>query len=50
MAHEAASITDEYIVDENLLAPSAQAQDDALAERLWKRSAELVLGSTQRAA
>jgi hypothetical protein len=40
----------EYVVDEKVLAPSAQAQEDALAQRLWERSSELVLGSTQRAA
>jgi hypothetical protein len=39
---EAASLTGEYVQDEKVLAPSAQAQDEALAEGLWERSAELV--------
>lgn len=39
---EAASLTGEYVQDEKVLAPSAQAQDDTLAEGLWERSAQLV--------
>jgi NAD(P)-dependent dehydrogenase (short-subunit alcohol dehydrogenase family) len=39
---EAATLTGEYVQDEKVLAPSAQAQDETLAEGLWERSAELV--------
>jgi retinol dehydrogenase 12 len=39
---EAAALTGEYVQDEKVLAPSAQAQDEVLAEGLWERSAELV--------
>jgi retinol dehydrogenase-12 len=42
LSEEAAPLTGEYVQDEKVLAPSAQAQDDALAESLWERSAELV--------
>jgi retinol dehydrogenase-12 len=42
LSEEAAPLTGEYVQDEKVLAPSAQAQDDALAEGLWERSAELV--------
>ena len=35
-------LTGEYVQDEKVMAPSAQAQDDTLAEGLWERSAELV--------
>jgi retinol dehydrogenase-12 len=38
----AAALTGEYVQDEKVLAPSAQAQDDTLAEGLWDRSAQLV--------
>jgi retinol dehydrogenase-12 len=38
----AAALTGEYVQDEKVLAPSAQAQDDTLAEGLWERSAQLV--------
>ncbi|HST56201.1 MAG TPA: SDR family oxidoreductase [Solirubrobacteraceae bacterium] len=41
LSDEAAALTGEYVQDEKVLAPSAQAQDDTLAERLWERSAEL---------
>jgi len=40
-SEEAADLTGEYVQDEKVLAPSAQAQDDTLAEGLWERSAEL---------
>jgi len=40
-APEAAELTGAYVQDEKVLAPSAQAQDDVLAEGLWVRSAEL---------
>ncbi|HXB64774.1 MAG TPA: SDR family oxidoreductase [Solirubrobacteraceae bacterium] len=39
---EAAGLTGEYVVDEKVHAPSAQAQNDALAAGLWERSAQLV--------
>jgi NAD(P)-dependent dehydrogenase (short-subunit alcohol dehydrogenase family) len=42
LSEEAGALTGEYVVDEKVLAPSAQAQDDALAARLWELSAELV--------
>ncbi len=39
---QAAALTGEYVQDEKVLEPSAQAQDAALAEGLWERSAALV--------
>jgi retinol dehydrogenase-12 len=39
---DAGALTGEYVQDEKVLAPSAQAQDDTLAEHLWERSAQLV--------
>ena len=42
VSDEAADLTGEYVQDEKVLAPSAQAQDDTLAEGLWERSASLV--------
>ncbi|MGA2454430.1 MAG: SDR family NAD(P)-dependent oxidoreductase [Solirubrobacteraceae bacterium] len=42
LSEQAATLTGEYVHDEKVLAPSAQAQDAALAEGLWERSAELV--------
>jgi NAD(P)-dependent dehydrogenase (short-subunit alcohol dehydrogenase family) len=42
LSDQAAPLTGEYIEDEKVVAPSAQAQDDALARGLWERSAELV--------
>jgi NAD(P)-dependent dehydrogenase (short-subunit alcohol dehydrogenase family) len=41
-SEQAASLTGEYVQDEKVLSPSAQAQDATLAEGLWERSAELV--------
>jgi NAD(P)-dependent dehydrogenase (short-subunit alcohol dehydrogenase family) len=41
-APEGGNLTGEYIEDERVAQPSAQAQDDALAAGLWERSAELV--------
>jgi NAD(P)-dependent dehydrogenase (short-subunit alcohol dehydrogenase family) len=38
---ETADLTGAYVVDETVVQPSLQAQDDALAEDLWERSAEL---------
>ncbi len=42
LSEEAAPLTGAYVQDEKVLAPSAQAQDDILAEGLWERSAQLV--------
>jgi NAD(P)-dependent dehydrogenase (short-subunit alcohol dehydrogenase family) len=42
LSDEATDLTGEYIQDEKVLFPSAQAQDETLAEGLWERSAELV--------
>jgi NAD(P)-dependent dehydrogenase (short-subunit alcohol dehydrogenase family) len=42
LSDEAAPLTGEYVVDEKVVAPSAQAQDDTLAQGLWERSAQLV--------
>ncbi len=42
VSDQAAPLTGEYVQDEKVLAPSAQAQDDTLAEGLWERSAQLV--------
>jgi retinol dehydrogenase 12 len=39
---EADALTGEYVVDEKVVEPSAQAQDDALAAGLWEHSAQLV--------
>jgi retinol dehydrogenase-12 len=41
LADESGDLTGAYVSDEKVLAPSAQAQDESLAERLWVRSAEL---------
>jgi len=42
LSEQAAGLTGEYVVDEKVTAPSAQAQDDSLAEALWEQSAQLV--------
>ncbi len=42
LSDEAASLNGEYIEDEKVVAPSAQAQDEVLAAGLWERSARLV--------
>ena len=42
LSNEAALLTGEYVQDEKVLAPSAQAQDAELARGLWERSARLV--------
>jgi NAD(P)-dependent dehydrogenase (short-subunit alcohol dehydrogenase family) len=42
LSDEAADLTGQYVEDEKVVAPSAQAQDDALAAGLWERSAQLV--------
>jgi hypothetical protein len=42
LSDEAAGLNGEYVQDEEIAAPSAQAQDDELARGLWERSEELV--------
>jgi len=42
LSEEAAPLDGEYIEDEKVVAPSAQAQDETLARGLWERSAQLV--------
>jgi len=42
LSDAAAGLTGDYIEDEKVVAPSTQAQDDALAHALWERSAQLV--------
>jgi retinol dehydrogenase 12 len=42
LSEEAGGLTGEYVQDEKVLAPSAQAQDETLAEGLWEHSAQLV--------
>ncbi len=42
LSEQASALTGEYIQDEKVLAPSAQAQDETLAEGLWEHSAQLV--------
>ncbi|HEY7830971.1 MAG TPA: SDR family oxidoreductase [Solirubrobacteraceae bacterium] len=42
LSEQAAALTGEYVQDEKVLAPSAQAQDETFAEGLWERSAQLV--------
>jgi retinol dehydrogenase 12 len=42
LSEEAAPLTGDYVQDEKVLAPSAQAQDETLAEGLWEHSARLV--------
>jgi retinol dehydrogenase-12 len=46
LSDQAASLTGTYVQDEKVLAPTAQAQDETLAEGLWERSAQLVGLST----
>jgi NAD(P)-dependent dehydrogenase (short-subunit alcohol dehydrogenase family) len=41
LSQQAADLTGEYVQDEEVLAPSAQAQDPILAESLWERSEQL---------
>ncbi len=41
LSEEAGALSGEYVQDEKVLSPSAQAQDDTLAEGLWERSAQL---------
>ncbi len=42
LSREAALLDGEYVEDEKVRAPSAQAQDPELAAQLWERSAQLV--------
>jgi retinol dehydrogenase 12 len=42
LSDEAAALTGAYVEDEKVVAPSAQAQDDVLADGLWELSAQLV--------
>jgi retinol dehydrogenase-12 len=42
LSEQATTLTGEYVQDEKVLAPNAQAQDATLAEGLWERSAQLV--------
>jgi NAD(P)-dependent dehydrogenase (short-subunit alcohol dehydrogenase family) len=41
VSEQAGALTGEYVQDEKVLAPSAQAQDETLARGLWERSVEL---------
>ncbi len=47
LSEQSAALTGEYIEDEKVVAPSAQAQDETFAEGLWERSAELAGLSTE---
>jgi retinol dehydrogenase-12 len=42
LSEQAAALTGEYLENEKVVAPSAQAQDETFAEGLWERSAQLV--------
>jgi retinol dehydrogenase-12 len=42
LSDQAAELDGEYVQDEKVAKPSAQAQNDELARKLWERSAELV--------
>jgi retinol dehydrogenase 12 len=42
VSEQATSLDGEYVVDEKVATPNAQARDETLAEGLWERSAELV--------
>jgi NAD(P)-dependent dehydrogenase (short-subunit alcohol dehydrogenase family) len=42
LSDNAAALTGEYVEDEKVVAPSAQAQDEMLARGLWEHTAELV--------
>ena len=42
LSDDAAALTGEYVVDEKVVPPSAEARDDDLARSLWERSAQLV--------
>jgi NAD(P)-dependent dehydrogenase (short-subunit alcohol dehydrogenase family) len=49
LSDAAADITGEYVIDETVRQPSAQAQDEALARGLWERSAALAGIGTRNA-
>jgi NAD(P)-dependent dehydrogenase (short-subunit alcohol dehydrogenase family) len=42
LSEQAGALSGEYVEDEKVRSPSAQAQDSSLAAALWERSAELV--------
>jgi NAD(P)-dependent dehydrogenase (short-subunit alcohol dehydrogenase family) len=42
LSDQAAGLDGKYVVDEKVQQPSAQAQDETLAEGLWEHSARLV--------
>jgi NAD(P)-dependent dehydrogenase (short-subunit alcohol dehydrogenase family) len=42
LSEQAGALSGEYVEDEKVRSPSAQAQDSSLASALWERSAELV--------
>ncbi len=42
LSPDAAALDGEYVQDEHVATPSAQARDDRLARELWERSAQLV--------
>ena len=42
LSEQAAGLTGDYVVDEKVTEPNAEAQDDSLAEALWEQSAQLV--------
>jgi NAD(P)-dependent dehydrogenase (short-subunit alcohol dehydrogenase family) len=42
LSEDAGPLTGEYVQDEKVLSPSAEARDEILAEGLWERSAALV--------
>jgi retinol dehydrogenase-12 len=42
LSEQAVALTGEYLEDEKVVAPSAQAQDETFAEGLWERSTQLV--------
>jgi NAD(P)-dependent dehydrogenase (short-subunit alcohol dehydrogenase family) len=42
LSEEAGALTGEYVVDEKVIAPTRQAQNETLAEGLWEHSAQLV--------
>jgi len=41
LSPQAAELTGQYVQDEKVIAPSAQAQDEVLADGLWEQSAKL---------
>jgi NAD(P)-dependent dehydrogenase (short-subunit alcohol dehydrogenase family) len=42
LSEDAAGLTGQYVIDEKVATPNAQARDEVLASGLWERSAELV--------